>query len=69
MTQLIGEQEGHIQLRLTPAIALSDDQLFELCQINRELRIERASTGELVIMSPAGRETGARNASLTGQLW
>ncbi|UFP95942.1 Uma2 family endonuclease [Gloeobacter morelensis MG652769] len=62
-------QRTCIHLQLPPALHLSDDQLFELCRINRELRIERTALGNLIIMSPTGSETGARNASLTGQLW
>ncbi|MBW4699519.1 MAG: Uma2 family endonuclease [Aphanocapsa lilacina HA4352-LM1] len=62
-------QRTSIHLQLPPALHLSDDQLFELCRINRELRIERTALGNLIIMSPTGSETGARNASLTGQLW
>lgn len=48
-------------VRLWPAIELSEDQFFELCQINGELRIERNAQGELLIMPPAGSETGERN--------
>jgi Uma2 family endonuclease len=48
---------------------LTDEQFFELCQINRDLRIERTATGELVIMPPTGTETGGRNFNLIGQLW
>ncbi len=58
-----------IQLRLPTDLHLSDEQLFELCQLNQELRIERTALGELLIMSPASSDSGARNASLTGQLW
>ena len=32
-------------LRLAPAIDMSDQQFFELCQLNRDLRIERNSSG------------------------
>jgi Uma2 family endonuclease len=51
-------------LRLHPVIKISDDQLFELCQINQELWIERTAEGDLVIMPPEGGETGNRNANL-----
>ncbi|HBE18063.1 MAG TPA: hypothetical protein DEG17_12105 [Cyanobacteria bacterium UBA11149] len=55
-------------LRLEPIINLTDEQFFEFCQINRDLRIERTATGELLIMSPTDSETGNRNAKLTVQL-
>lgn len=57
-----------ITLRFAPVVALSDDQLFDFCQINRELRIERSAEGVLVIMAPAGALSSARNAEITRQL-
>jgi Uma2 family endonuclease len=57
----------HLPLRLRPTARLSDDALFELCRINRELRIERAADGDILIMAPTGGETGARNFALIGQ--
>ena len=56
-------------LRLDPVLKLSEDQFFELCQINRELRIERNAEGELLLMPPAGGETGERNLGIAAQLW
>ena len=55
-------------LQLSPAIAITDEQFFALCQLNRDYRLERNAKGELVIMSPTGSETGNRNAKLTQQL-
>jgi Uma2 family endonuclease len=49
-------------------IDLTDEQFFQLCQNNRDLRFERTATGELIIMPPTGSETGDRNADLTYQL-
>ena len=51
-------------LHLRPVIELTDDQLFELCQINQELWIERTAEGDLVITAPEGWETGNRGANL-----
>jgi Uma2 family endonuclease len=53
-------------LRLEPVIAMNDRQFFELCQLNRDLRLERTSQGDLVIMPPTGGETGRMNFELTG---
>lgn len=47
---------------------MSRDQFFELCQLNRKLRIERTAEGDLVIMTPTGGETGRRNIRLAAQL-
>ncbi len=51
------------------AINLTDEQFFELCQKNRDLRFERNAKGDLIIMPPTGAETGKRNAGVTSQLW
>jgi len=56
-------------LNLSPAIELTDDQFFALCQQNRELQIERAASGDVIVMPPAGGETGGRNAGLTSALY
>ena len=50
-------------------IQLTDDQFYQLCQDNETLRFERTATGELIIMPPAGGETGNRNGRLTQQLF
>jgi Uma2 family endonuclease len=46
---------------------MSDDEFFEFCRVNRELRIERTAEGDLIIMSPTGGETGNRNFNLTAR--
>jgi len=56
-----------IVLRMPPALEMDDEQFFEFCQINRELRIERTAKGEIVIMPPTGSETGGRNFDLIVQ--
>jgi Uma2 family endonuclease len=39
-----------------------------LCQLNPDLRLELTSTGELIIMAPAGLESSKRNGDLTAQV-
>ncbi|MDY6782744.1 MAG: Uma2 family endonuclease [Cyanobacteriota bacterium] len=40
-------------LELPPSIPLNDDQFFELCAVNGNLRLQRdAKTGEILIMVP-----------------
>ncbi|MBP5977068.1 Uma2 family endonuclease [Brasilonema sp. CT11] len=56
-------------VNLNPVIELTDEQFFQLCQANRDLRFERTATGELIIMPPTGGETSNSNAGLTAQLW
>ena len=54
---------GYLTLVL-PNGGFSDDQFFEFCQMNDNLRIERTSHGEIIIMSLTGAKTGQRNAEL-----
>ena len=58
-----------LTVNFNPIIKLTDEQFFQLCQVNENLRFERTATGELIIMSPAGGETGNRNGRLTQQLF
>ena len=72
MSQVLTEPQvnlGHVTLRIRPAIELTDDEFFALCQINGDLRFERTSQGDIIIMAPAGAETGNRNSSITAQLY
>ncbi|MGA2601934.1 MAG: Uma2 family endonuclease [Bryobacteraceae bacterium] len=47
---------------------MSEDEFFEFCMANRNLRIERTAEGDLVVMPPAGGETSISNANIAGQL-
>jgi Uma2 family endonuclease len=50
-------------LRFTP------EQFAELCQANPEAVLELAADGSLILMTPTGGETGARNAELSFQIY
>ncbi len=56
-------------LQIPPSIQMTDEQFFEFCQVNRDLRIEQNKFRELVIMPPTGSETGNREVNVLGQLW
>ena len=56
----------HSPLELT--LELTDEQFFQLCTDNRDLRFERTASGGLIIMPPTGSETGRRNSDLNFQL-
>jgi Uma2 family endonuclease len=58
-----------ITVNFNSIIKLTDEQFYQLCQDNGDLRFERTATGELIIMAPAGGETSNSNAALTAQLW
>ncbi|MEG3837283.1 MULTISPECIES: Uma2 family endonuclease [unclassified Microcoleus] len=58
-----------IVLRIPPKLQMTEDEFFEFCQINSELRIERNKSGELLIMPPTGGTTGNRSGSVFGELY
>ena len=71
MSQVLAEpqtSQAYITLRLKPAIKMTDDEFFALCQLNRDLRLERNAEGDIKVMPPTGGETGNRNAEITGQV-
>src|SRR4028118_1391821 len=49
-------------------LELTDEQFFQLCIDNRDLRFERTARGGLIIMPPTGSETGNFNIDLSYQL-
>ncbi|MBL1178866.1 Uma2 family endonuclease [Pantanalinema sp. GBBB05] len=51
-------------INLNPIITLTDEQFYQLCQVNPELKFERTANGELMIMSPTGGETGNYNVEI-----
>ncbi|MBD2691279.1 Uma2 family endonuclease [Anabaena catenula] len=57
-----------LTVNLKSVIEMTDEQFFQLCQNNQELRFERNANGELIIMPPTGGETGNRNGRITQQL-
>lgn len=69
MTTPTPNSEGWpVVLQTCPAFEMSDEQFYEFCQQNRDWRIERTAEGELIIMPPAGGETGDKNAFVTAFL-
>ena len=48
-------------VELDSVIDMTDEQFFQLCQKNQDLRFERNAKGDLIIMSLTGGETGNRN--------
>jgi Uma2 family endonuclease len=53
-----------LSINLDPIIKLTDDQFYQLCQGNPNVKLERNALGDLLIMPPTGGETGRRNATL-----
>jgi Uma2 family endonuclease len=57
-------------LQLPPDLALqvTPEQFAALAVANRDLRLERTATGELIVNPPTGGQCGRRNFDITGQL-
>lgn len=56
-----------LTIQLPTSAPLTDDQFYDLCRANPDLRIERTANGELIFMPPTGGETGKRNAKLSAR--
>ena len=52
-------------MRLSPAFDLNADTFFHVAQLNKDLRMELSAEGDLIVMPPAGGNTGSRNSTLT----
>jgi Uma2 family endonuclease len=48
--------------------SVTPEQFERLCRKYRDLRLELTSTGELIVMPPAGSQTGMHNSDLNYQL-
>ena len=57
-----------LTISLDSVIDLNDEQFFQLCRKNSDLRFERNAQGDITIMAPAGSETSARNSDLNADL-
>ncbi|MGB0562486.1 MAG: Uma2 family endonuclease [Spirulinaceae cyanobacterium] len=53
---------------LNAVLTLDNEQFYQLCRANPDLQLERNVTGEIVIMSPTGGDTGNRNFELGADL-
>jgi Uma2 family endonuclease len=56
-------------INLPETFKITQQQFKEIAAANRELRLEKTVTGELIIMPPTGGNTGRRNFNLVGQLY
>ena len=57
-----------VVLHTNPVLKMDEEQFFKLCQLNRDLRIERTAEGDLEVMPPTGGEAGSRNLKIALQL-
>lgn len=47
---------------------MSDEEFFQFCQDNRDLKFERDSNGQIIVISPTTFITGNRNNEILFQL-
>jgi len=55
-------------LSLPRTLKMTSEQFWEICQINRDWRLERTREGDVVGMPPTGALTGKRNLKLSAQV-
>ncbi len=53
---------------LRPIIDLTDEQFYQLCQVNSDVKFERDAAGKILIWSLSGGITGNRNAKICTEL-
>jgi len=61
---IAAEQPSGIVIHTRPVVDMTDNQFYEFCRLNPELRIERRANGDIIFMPPTGGETGRKNALL-----
>src|SRR5438874_6582386 len=47
---------------------MNDDEYFHFCQLNRDLRVERTSEGDIIVLAPIGGKSGIQNAKLIARV-
>jgi Uma2 family endonuclease len=70
-TRLIGgmfrDYTPKLKLEFRKSKKLSDNDFFDFCQDNPDVRIEMDKNGEIEIMPPTGSETGSKNFNLIAE--
>ena len=49
-------------------VGLSDEQFYQLCQVNDQWRLEETAQGELIIMPPVGAISGNRESEFNADV-
>ena len=65
---VLSTDQPSIALQFNGNLEMSEDEFFDFCQLNKELRIERNALGEISILSPTGLNSGERELELQRQL-
>jgi len=59
---------SHLRIMLDEDIQMTEDEFFQFCQENRELKFERTKEGNIIVMTPIGLDTGERNSEINFEL-
>ncbi|BAY16183.1 hypothetical protein NIES21_20060 [Anabaenopsis circularis NIES-21] len=54
-----------ITFNLNSIVQITDEQFYQMCRENPDVKFERNAKGEIIVMPPTGGETGKRNAGFT----
>jgi Uma2 family endonuclease len=68
MELVLKDIEFQSPIRIEPHRRIAQDEFYNLCVANPDLRMELTAQGEIVVMPPTGGETSCRNSELTTQL-
>ncbi len=68
MQVVLPEQALPAKLILNPELRMNDDEYYDFCMANANVRFERTAQGEIIIVPPAGGESDYRNVELSSQL-
>jgi Uma2 family endonuclease len=61
--------EMPLPFRFRPDKPMTDDELMRFCADNDLLRAERDANGEILVMTPAGNNTGRKNTAIISTLY
>ncbi len=67
-TLLIQTESTPLTVNFPSLVQMTNEQFYEFCQANGDLRIERTANGEVIIMPPAFSDTGNRNFNIAAQM-
>jgi Uma2 family endonuclease len=54
-----------VTINFSSIAQITDDQFYQLCRENPDVKFERNATGEVIVMSPTGGETGNCNFEIS----
>ena len=57
-----------VTINFNSTAKITDDQFYQLCRENPEVKFERNAKGEIIIMPPTGGETGNYNFEIATDL-